>query len=328
MFLAIEELSKNFESHLAVKPFDLCLDKGEFVTLLGPSGCGKTTVLKMIGGFVRPTQGRIFLDGIELTNKQPEERPLTTVFQNYALFPHLTVLENVAYGLRYQPGYEKRAALRQAAEMLEVVKLEDSAERNVAKLSGGQQQRVALARALVVRPKLLLLDEPLSNLDAKLREKIRKDIKAVQKSLGMTMLFVTHDQEEALSLSDRIVVMRQGGIEQIGTPKEIYENPVNEFVADFVGRTNIVTAGGKRLNLRPENLTPSFAAPEFYGRIVQKQYLGAYTTYFVQTENVLLEADIRSIDDEEWQIGEELGLSRLSPSSVKSLEAKCAKNKD
>lgn len=317
MFLEIEELSKKFERNLAVKPFDLGLAKGEFVTLLGPSGCGKTTVLKMIGGFVRPTQGRIFLDGREITDKQPEERPVTTVFQNYALFPHLTVLENVAYGLRYQPGYEKRTALRLAEEMLELVKLEDSAERNVAKLSGGQQQRVALARALVVRPKLLLLDEPLCNLDAKLREKIRKDIKAVQKRLGMTMLFVTHDQEEALSLSDRIVVMRQGGIEQIGTPKEIYENPANEFVADFVGRTNFIAVGEKRLSLRPENLTPSFVAPEFYGKIVQKQYLGAYTTYLVQTETLLLEADIRSIEDADWQIGAELGLRRLSGSREK-----------
>lgn len=311
MFLLIKELSKSFEGFKAVQSFDLCVAKGEFLTLLGPSGCGKTTVLKMLGGFVKPTQGKIFLEGTEITTAKPEARPLTTVWQNYALFPHLTVLENVLYGLRYQAGYEKKTAIDQAKAMLELVKLEDSFAKSIDQLSGGQQQRVALARSLVVKPKLLLLDEPLSNLDAKLRVKIRSEIKSLQKSLGMTMIFVTHDQEEALSLSDRIVVMQQGRIEQVGTPKEIYENPLNEFVANFVGRTNIIVQGEVRQMLRPENLMPAVRDAEFYGEVLQKQYMGAYTTYFIKTKEEILEADIASKDDEDWQSGDKIALKQV-----------------
>ena len=221
----------------AVDNFNLTINPGEFVTLLGPSGCGKTTTLRMIAGFETPTDGDIALDGKDLKSLTPDKRPMGMVFQSYALFPHMSVFENVAYGLRVQRLGKEEIETR-VAEVLEKMSLSHLAQRAPNQLSGGQQQRVALARAMVVQPKVLLFDEPLSNLDAKLRAQMRVEIRKIQQSLGITSVFVTHDQDEAMSLSDRIVVMRNAVVEQSGTPDEIYRRPNSVFVADFIGRSN------------------------------------------------------------------------------------------
>ncbi|MGB8815174.1 MAG: ABC transporter ATP-binding protein [Paracoccaceae bacterium] len=215
--------------------------KGEFFTLLGPSGCGKTTLLRLIAGFETPTSGQILLDGQDITDLPPNKRPVNTVFQSYALFPHLTVLQNIGFGLEMQ-GKPKAEVKATAEKMLALVRMEAFATRKVAQLSGGQQQRVALARALAPQPKVLLLDEPLSALDLKLRKEMQVELKRLQLETGITFVFVTHDQEEALTMSDRIGVMSAGKIQQIGTPREIYTRPVNRFVASFIGETNFLPA--------------------------------------------------------------------------------------
>ena len=241
--LKLERLTKEFgngkEKVVAVRELSLTINPGEFVTLLGPSGCGKTTALRMIAGFETPTSGEVLLDGEDLVSMTPDKRPMGMVFQSYALFPHMTVFDNVAYGLRIKKmsAAEIKAAV---AEVLESMSLAHLANRAPNQLSGGQQQRVALARAMVVRPKVLLFDEPLSNLDAKLRAQMRIEIRGIQRRLGITSIFVTHDQDEAMSLSDRIVVMRNAVVEQVGTPDEVYRRPSSVFVADFIGRSNFL----------------------------------------------------------------------------------------
>ncbi|MBV8651682.1 MAG: ABC transporter ATP-binding protein, partial [Alphaproteobacteria bacterium] len=225
----------------AVAAIDLTIRQGEFLTLLGPSGCGKTTILRMIAGLVPPSAGRIRLAGSDITRQPVHRRNMGLVFQSYALFPHLSVARNVAFGLEMR-GVKTEAAQKRVADALALVRLEGLAERRPASLSGGQQQRVALARALVIEPAVLLLDEPLSNLDAKLREELREEIRDIQRRLGITTVFVTHDQEEALTMSDRIVVMNAGRIEQVGSPTEIYEKPKTPFVAGFIGRMNRIEA--------------------------------------------------------------------------------------
>ncbi|RYC31473.1 ABC transporter ATP-binding protein [Lichenibacterium minor] len=240
-FLAIEHLTKSYGSNQVVQRFDLDVKAGEFVTFLGPSGCGKTTTLRMIAGFETATSGAIRIAGRDVTHLPPNARDVGMVFQNYALFPNMTAAGNVAFGLKVA---KKRAADIKArvAEMLDLVKLPGLADRYPYQMSGGQQQRVALARALATSPKLLLLDEPLSALDAKVRVALRDELKALQRDLGITTVFVTHDQEEALSMSDRIVVMSEGRIEQLGTPFEIYNRPRTRFVASFIGTLNIIEA--------------------------------------------------------------------------------------
>jgi spermidine/putrescine transport system ATP-binding protein len=234
-------LRKEFEGGVvAVNSIDLAIPSGEFFALLGPSGCGKTTTLRMIAGFERPTSGEIRLDGQDLSQTPPNKRPVNTVFQNYALFPHMTVRENVAYGLRWRKGISKADRERQVDEVLRQVRLTELADRRPTQMSGGQQQRVALARALVLRPKVLLLDEPLGALDAKLRKELRAELIAVHREVGITFLLVTHDQEEALEMSDRLAVMNLGVIAQIGSPQEVYEEPQTEFVADFLGAANVL----------------------------------------------------------------------------------------
>lgn len=245
MYLTLENISKVFPSRgnvgevVAVNDVNLEIQKGELVTLLGPSGCGKTTTLRMIAGFEFPTSGRIVLDGEEINSLPPHKRDMSMVFQSYALFPHLTVFENVAYGLNVQKLTKKTIAER-VGRVLDLVHLTGYGNRAPGQLSGGQQQRVALARALVMEPKVLLMDEPLSNLDAKLREEMRTEIRRIQKTLNITSVYVTHDQIEAMTLSDRIVVMNEGVIEQIGTPVEIYRFPNSRFVANFIGRANFI----------------------------------------------------------------------------------------
>ncbi|MDR7520189.1 MAG: ABC transporter ATP-binding protein [Armatimonadota bacterium] len=237
--VSLEDITKYYDSQAAVDHLSLSVEPGSFTTLLGPSGCGKTTLLRLVAGFIRPDLGDIKIDGRSVVDLPPYRRPTATVFQEYALFPHLTVFENVAYGLRLRrlPPAEVRRRVEAALDLLNISGLEG---RSPGSLSGGQQQRVALARALVVEPRVLLMDEPLSNLDAKLRSAVRSELKALHRRLGITTVYVTHDQEEALFLSDWIAVIRSGRLVQYGAPQEIYERPVDPFVADFVGQANFL----------------------------------------------------------------------------------------
>ncbi|PPI88783.1 spermidine/putrescine ABC transporter ATP-binding protein PotA [Candidatus Pantoea edessiphila] len=236
--MILSDINKLFDNKLVIDNFNLRIYNGEFITLLGPSGCGKTTILRLIAGLEKANTGSIFLNCNDITNTSAEERNINTVFQSYALFPHMSVFENIAFGLRMQkiPSYEINIRVKDALTM---VQLENFSNRYPHQLSGGQQQRVAIARAVINRPKVLLLDEPLSALDYKLRKQMQNELKALQRKLGITFIFVTHDQEEALAMSDRIVVMRNGKIEQYGVPREIYEKPKNLFVASFIGEINV-----------------------------------------------------------------------------------------
>ncbi len=238
-FLSIQGVRKSFGQTTVVKDFNLDVSRGEFISFLGPSGCGKTTMLRMVAGFEEPSAGRIMIGGKDVTNLKPNQRDIGMVFQAYALFPNLTVAQNIGFGLKVA-GASKAEIDARVKEMLGIIKLPDFGDRYPYQLSGGQQQRIALARALAPKPKLLLLDEPLSALDAKVRVSLREEIRSIQKKLGITTIFVTHDQEEALSMSDRIVVMYDGKAEQVGTPFEIYNRPETKFVANFVGTLNVL----------------------------------------------------------------------------------------
>ena len=237
--IRLRDLCMAFDDELVLDHVNLYINDSEFLTLLGPSGCGKTTTLRIIGGFVTPTSGDVTFDGVRINDVPPHKRQINTVFQKYALFPHLNVFENIAFGLRIAKVPEKEIRQR-VTEMLEVVSLKGFEERRVDQLSGGQQQRVAIARALVNRPKVLLLDEPLGALDMRLRKDMQIELKRIQQQMGITFIYVTHDQEEALTMSDTVVVMDKGRIQQIGTPEDIYNEPKNAFVADFIGESNIL----------------------------------------------------------------------------------------
>ena len=280
-------LSKRFGDVVAVDNVDLTIDDGEFFSLLGPSGSGKTTVLRMVAGFELPTAGAVLLAGADVTSKAPYDRDLNTVFQDYALFPHMNVLANVEYGLKVK-GVSRSERRRRAGEMLDAVRLADYGSRRPNQLSGGQRQRVALARALVNRPKVLLLDEPLGALDLKLREEMQVELKAIQADVGITFVFVTHDQSEALSMSTRVAVFNNGRIEQVGPPRQIYESPTTTFVATFVGTSNVLSAeqSGRILgvdaahSLRPERIRvdgPPAGSDEVSidGTVHDVQYLGS-----------------------------------------------------
>jgi len=265
-FLEVDQLSKQFGAMTAVSGFDLDVDQGEFVSLLGPSGCGKTTALRMIAGFERPTSGAIHLNGADITDRPPNRRHIGMVFQSYALFPNMSVADNVGFGLKLK-GMSATDARRRAGELLELIQLPDKGASYPYQLSGGQQQRVALARALAIEPQVLLLDEPLSALDAKIRVELRAEIRRIQQQLHITTLYVTHDQEEAMSLSDRVVVMNKGFIEQVGPPFEIYNYPKTAFTAHFVGQLNVMpvrvvdaTAGRVTLDEQSITLEPPLSA--------------------------------------------------------------------
>ncbi|MDY0885458.1 ABC transporter ATP-binding protein [Dongia soli] len=277
----------------ALKTVDLAIGGSEFFTLLGPSGCGKTTLLRLIGGFETPTTGSICIAGIDVAALPPQQRPVNTVFQSYALFPHMTVAENVAFGLRMQKRPE-RDIETQVATTLDMVRLGAFAQRRPSQLSGGQQQRVALARALAPRPNVLLLDEPLSALDLKLRKEMQSELKRLQRETGITFILVTHDQEEALAMSDRIAVMHEGRILQVGAPQDIYHNPANRFVADFIGEANLIPGAVLHRNaaltvaVRPERITLRKAAGmagRLLGRIETVTFLGLDTLYEIEIAN-------------------------------------------
>jgi len=239
ILISLKNVAVDYDGQRVLKGIDLDIHDEEFVTFLGPSGCGKTTTLRIIGGFVEPNEGDVFFDGKKINGVPPYKRNINTVFQRYALFPHLNVFDNVAFGLNVKK-MDKKLIARKVKEMLELVNLAGYESRNINQLSGGQQQRVAIARALVNEPRVLLLDEPLGALDLKLRKDMQGELMRIQKSLKITFIYVTHDQEEALTMSDRVVVMKDGQILQVGTPQDIYNEPVNAFVADFIGESNII----------------------------------------------------------------------------------------
>jgi putative spermidine/putrescine transport system ATP-binding protein len=279
--VSAEGIRKTYGDVVAVDDVDLKVGEGEFFTLLGPSGSGKTTTLRIIAGFERPDAGRVTLGGADITHEPPYTRDVNTVFQDYALFPHMTVAENVGYGLKVK-GVPRRERAAQVAEVLRMVRLEHYGDRKPVQLSGGQRQRVALARSIVNQPKVLLLDEPLGALDLKLRQEMQVFLKALQRDLGMTFLYVTHDQEEALTMSDHVAVFNEGRIEQVGTPNDIYERPATEFVAGFVGTSNILEREGRRFSVRPERI-------ELNGRgepatIADIVFVGAFTRILVDTD--------------------------------------------
>jgi len=304
-YLKFQTLGKQFGDFTAVHNMNLSVDRGEFISFLGPSGCGKTTTLQMVAGLLTPTTGNILLDGVDITHTPPNKRGLGIVFQSYALFPHMTVIENVSFGLEMR-GVAKAERLKRCRDTLEQVRLEQFSDRYPKELSGGQRQRVALARALVIEPPVLLLDEPLSNLDAKLREEMRIELRLLQQEIGVTTILVTHDQEEALSMSDRIVVMQEGEVSQIAAPLELYERPATTFVSRFVGKTNIVQgqvsaanevsindtqlpvdtgqhATGKvvQVSIRPEKLMMSTEEPGLKVCVEAAIFLGASWLYRV-----------------------------------------------
>ena len=268
--VVITELEKHYDDVVAVKGIDLEIGAGEFFSLLGPSGCGKTTTLRMVGGFERPDRGSIGIDGINVTDLAPARRPVNTVFQSYALFPHLDVAANVAFGLRFTKDPPDEASAR-VAKALALVELSGYEKRKPHQLSGGQQQRVALARALILEPRVLLLDEPLGALDAKLRKTLQVELRALQHEIGITFIYVTHDQEEALTMSDRLAVMNEGELVQVGAPKDVYESPINAYVADFLGVANLLEAehlGNGRVRLGDRVLAATGTAPTGPCRIV------------------------------------------------------------
>lgn len=280
--ISIKGLTRSFGEVRAVAGVDLDIYEGEFLTLLGPSGSGKTTVLRMIAGFEKPDSGVILLGNKDVAQLPPYDRDVNTVFQDYALFPHMDVISNIEYGLRVK-GVDKSERLSRALEALKQVRLDGYEKRKPSQLSGGQRQRVALARALVNRPAVLLLDEPLGALDLKLREQMQLELKELQREVGITFIFVTHDQEEALTMSDRIAVFNNGRIEQLGTPREIYENPQSSFVSEFVGQTNKLTIDGKRINIRPEHIeltkNSTGSGRTIFGTVTDMIFVGSITRY-------------------------------------------------
>jgi putative spermidine/putrescine transport system ATP-binding protein len=329
----LHELAKHYGSVVAVSNISLSIGRGEIVCLLGPSGCGKTTTLRMVAGFAIPTSGRVVIQGTDVSAMPPHKRDIGMVFQNYALFPHLTVEENVAFAPR-NVGMKAREVSQRVAELLDLVHLSKLSKRFPRELSGGQQQRVALARALAVRPAVLLLDEPFSNLDAKLRAQMREDLRDLIERLQTTTLFVTHDQEEALAIAHRIVIMSGGRIEQIGSPNDVYDAPATEFVAQFMGRCNfmavqrieddrsVVLVGGSRIEvantetlgdivaIRPHNvlLSPTPGASRLSGRLVKSMYLGPVTHLTLDLGESRLLVDVPSERAQRYKTGETLSV--------------------
>lgn len=334
VIIRLTDVDKSFDDERVVKKLNLDVEEGEFLTMLGPSGCGKTTTLRMIAGFEVPTSGQIFLEGEDVDDKKPNERNVNTVFQNYALFPHMNVFDNIAFGL-VEKKVKKDEIRSRVEEMIKLVQLDGMEKRMPAQMSGGQKQRVAIARALVNRPKVLLLDEPLGALDLKLRKQMQGELKALQRRLGITFIYVTHDQEEALTMSDRIAVMNRGRLEQVGTPEEVYNHPETKFVADFIGESNIIEGyienmtddsievtmeSGKAiihetgyrmeemvyLCIRPENLKISTEAKEgfrFRGQVKEHIFIGSTNKTMIEMPNGQMLKSVTPAEDELIMVG-------------------------
>lgn len=300
-YVSLADLTLAYDKTVVVEALNLTIRKGELITLLGPSGCGKTTTMRAIAGLLTPRSGRISIDGEDVTRIPPSKREVGLVFQSYALFPHLSVFENVAFGLRLRREADLDAKVMAG---LDTVGLTDFAKRQPADLSGGQQQRVSLARSLVLQPKVLLLDEPLSNLDARLRLEMRTELQRVQKETGVTMVFVTHDQSEALALADRIVLMRNGKIEQLGSPEEIYNHPVSGFAADFMGFETILPDGkGGGLAWRPSAVV--LGSGSHHGEIRGASFAGERREYVLTSELGVIKADV-PINEVAYEIGQKI----------------------
>ena len=319
MILELKNLTKMYDDENGVANFNLGVGAGESITFLGPSGCGKTTTLNLIGGFLKPDYGEILMEGKDISNYPPELRPVSTVFQNYALFPHLNVLENVAYGIRFFRKYPRKKSLTVAEEYVQLVGLDGYEKSKIGNLSGGQQQRVALARSLATDAKVLLLDEPLSNLDVALRNHLRRELKELQRKTKTTMIYVTHDQEEGLSLSDRIVVMERGKIVQTGTPEEIYYNPENSYVANFVGKSNFIKdEKGDQYILRPEDLDLR-KNPNGKYIIEEIIFLGHKTEVILTDGKEKIEAHIKGIQGKYFNIGDKVHIEILFKTQLKNI---------
>lgn len=332
--IRLEGIVKSFDDNIVLNGIDLSVDENEFVTLLGPSGCGKTTTLRIIGGFETPDQGRVYFNGEDITDMPANKRPINTVFQNYALFPHMNVGENIAFSQRVK-GVDDKTIKKKVAEALELVNLKGFENRRIDQLSGGQQQRIAMARAIVNEPKVLLLDEPLGALDLKLRQEMEYELVRLKKELGITFIYITHDQEEALTMSDKVVVMNEGYIQQEGTPQEIYDEPVNAFVADFIGDSNILsgvmtdekvvridgvdypcidgTAEGfpprRKVDvvIRPEDIDiVPYGKGLWNGTITSKLFIGVHYEMLVQSETGKIEWLLQNYDQHE--VGEKIGM--------------------
>lgn len=323
--LCIENLTYSYKNKEkpAVLNFSLQVEKGSFTTLLGPSGCGKTTLLRCISGFLNPTEGSIYINGVNQNDVEPNKRKIGMVFQDYALFPHLSVEANIMYGLKVNNTYVnsngkiKKYSKRQLQEKVhgvtEILDLQDYLSRYPHELSGGQQQRVALARAIVLNPEVLLMDEPLSSLDTKLREKVRDELKEIQHKLGITTIYVTHDQEEALSLSDTIAIINNGTLQQIGSPRDVYYKPANAFVADFVGRANFLQLQGQSYMVRPEWLTEvtvdnDSKTDKIQGTVISSAFLGDKTRFRIKTEEGIIIADLPTLQSNHLDEGRSVSL--------------------
>ena len=332
--IRLEGIVKSFDDTVVLNGIDLSVDENEFVTLLGPSGCGKTTTLRIIAGFEKPDQGRVYFEGKDITGLPANRRPVNTVFQNYALFPHMTVGENIAFSLRVKNRPESEIKDR-VAKALELVNLKGFENRRIDQLSGGQQQRIAMARAIVNEPRVLLLDEPLGALDLKLRQEMEYELVRLKKELGITFIYITHDQAEALSMSDKVVVMNEGYIQQEGTPQEIYDEPVNAFVADFIGDSNILSGrmtdekavsidgvvypciDGTEEGFPPGRMVDVVIRPEdidivpygkglWNGTIISKLFIGVHYELLVQSEHGKVEWLLQNYDQHE--VGEKIGM--------------------
>lgn len=321
IILQLKELKKSFEGTEVLKGVSLTVNRGEFITLLGASGCGKTTTLRMIAGLEMPDGGSILLEGRDITALEPNKRNVNTVFQSYALFPHMNVADNVGYGLKIKKLSKTEIAGRVSAA-LKLVQLEEYGKRMPGQLSGGQRQRIAIARAVVNEPKVLLLDEPLGALDLKLRRQMQLELKRLQKQLGITFIYITHDQEEAINMSDRIAVMNQGVLEQIGTPNEIYYHPRTVYVADFVGNANILRWGGEAFAVRSENVLMN--GEEVCTReavVVEKSFAGGQLRILFRLADGQMVTAGRYGIDTNAAVGEAMKIGWLPEHQVKVVEA-------